>query len=102
MLITGGNIHDGLGKVFKASLRVENGLIAQMGEELEPKPGEEIFDAAGMEILPGFVQAVSNWGVNGSATEIRPSSNDNDERSKCDDVFCRAYSNECLFHIYLY
>ena len=55
MLITGGNIHDGLGKVFKASLRVENGLIAQMGEELEPKPGEEIFDAAGMEILPGFV-----------------------------------------------
>ena len=81
MLITGGNIHDGLGKVFKASLRVENGLIAQMGEELEPKPGEEIFDAAGMEILPGFVQAVSNWGVNGSATEIRPSSNDNDERS---------------------
>ena len=81
MLITGGNIHDGLGKVYKASLRVENGLIAQMGEKLEPKPGEEIFDAAGMEILPGFVQAVSNWGVNGSATEIRPSSNDNDERS---------------------
>lgn len=81
MLITGGNIHDGLGKVYKASLRVENGLIAQIGEDLVPVPGEEIFDAAGMEILPGFVQAISNWGVNGSATEIRPSSNDNDERS---------------------
>ena len=81
MLIIGGNIHDGLGKVYKTNLRVENGLIAQMGEELVPNAGEEVFDATGMEILPGFVQAISNWGVNGSATEIRPSSNDNDERS---------------------
>ena len=81
MLITNGNIHDGLGKIYKANIRVENGLIAQMGENLVPNPGEEIFDATGMEILPGFVQAISNWGVNGSATEIRPSSNDNDERS---------------------
>lgn len=81
MLITNGNIHDGLGKIYKANIRVENGLIAQMGEDLVPNPGEEIFDATGMEILPGFVQAISNWGVNGSATEIRPSSNDNDERS---------------------
>ena len=81
MLIIGGNIHDGLGKVYKTNLRVENGLIAQMGEGLVPNAGEEVFDATGMEILPGFVQAISNWGVNGSATEIRPSSNDNDERS---------------------
>lgn len=81
MLIIGGNIHDGLGNVYKTNLRVENGLIAQMGEDLAPNAGEEVFDATGMEILPGFVQAISNWGVNGSATEIRPSSNDNDERS---------------------
>ena len=81
MLILGGNIHNGLGSVCKADLRVENGLIAQIGENLVPNPGEEVFDATGMEILPGFVQAISSWGVNGSSTEIRPSSNDNDERS---------------------
>ena len=52
-----------------------------MGNHLEPQANEDVFDARGMDILPGFIQAVSNWGVNGSMTEIRPSANDNDETS---------------------
>lgn len=81
MLIKNGRIHDGLGAVKEEDLRLTDGLIQAMGRDLAPLDGEEVFDAKGMEILPGFVQAISNWGVNGAIQEIRPSSNDNDERS---------------------
>ena len=81
MLIKNGRIHDGLGNVKEADLRLADGLIQEIGLGLTAMEGEEVFDAAGMEILPGFVQAISNWGVNGGIQEIRPSSNDNDEKS---------------------
>ncbi len=81
MLIKNGRIHDGLGTVKEADLRLADGLIREIGQGLTALEGEEIFDAAGMEILPGFVQTISNWGVNGGVQEIRPSSNDNDEKS---------------------
>ena len=78
MLIKNGRIHDGLGAVKEEDLRLTDGLIQAMGRDLAPLDGEEVFDAKGMEILPGFVQAISNWGVNGAIQEIRPSSNYND------------------------
>ncbi len=81
MIIANGTIHDGLGFVGVRDLRVEDGKITALAEKLPPNPGEEVFDAAGLEVLPGFVQPISLWGVNGSMQEIRPSSNDNDERS---------------------
>ena len=81
MLIKNGRIHDGLGAVREEDLRIADGLIQTIGFNLVPQENEEVFDAAGMEILPGFVQAISNWGVNGGIQEIRPSSNDNDEHS---------------------
>lgn len=81
MLIKNGRIHDGLGAVTEGDLRVTDGLIQKVGQALTPLEGEEIFDATGMEVLPGFVQAISSWGVNGGVQEIRPSSNDNDEKS---------------------
>ena len=81
MIIANGTIHDGLGFVGVRNLRVEDGKITALAEKLTPNPGEEVFDAAGLEVLPGFVQPISLWGVNGSMQEIRPSSNDNDERS---------------------
>lgn len=81
MLIKNGRVHDGLGAVAVQDLRIEDGVIAALGRNLTAGEGEEVFDAAGMEILPGFVQAISSWGVNGSMTEIRPSSEDNSEKS---------------------
>lgn len=81
MLIKNGRIHDGLGAVKEADLRLADGLIQEICPGLNALEGEEVFDATGMEILPGFVQAISNWGVNGGIQEIRPSSNDNDEHS---------------------
>lgn len=81
MLIQGGTIHDGLGKIYKADLRIEDGRIRTISEKLLPLEGEEVLMAEGMQILPGFVQPISSWGVNGGMQEIRPSSNDNDEKS---------------------
>ena len=80
MIIKNGRIHDGKGKVFPADLRLNDGKIAEIAEHIDA-PDEEVFDASGMEILPGFIQALSFWGINGSSTEIRPSSNDNNELS---------------------
>ena len=81
MLIKNGRVHDGLGKVRRVDIRIEDGIIRKLKKGLRAKAKEEVFDAAGMEILPGFIHAISSWGVNGSWTEIRPSSNDNDEKS---------------------
>ena len=81
MLIKNGRVHDGLGHVALQDIRIMDGKIAALGADLVAEEGEEIFDATGMEITPGFIQAVSNWGVNGSSTEIRPSSQDNCESS---------------------
>ena len=81
MLIINGNVHNGLGEVARADIRILDGRIAAIAPGLEAAGDEEVFDAAGMEVLPGFVFTVSHWGVNGSMTEIRPSSDDNDEKS---------------------
>lgn len=81
MLIKNGRIHDGLGTVVTADIRLSGERIEEIGYNLIPREQEEIWDAEGKEIFPGFVQAISNWGVNGDIQEIRPSSNDNDEKS---------------------
>ena len=82
MLIANGTVHDGKGTAYLANVRIENGTIADVAPELAAQEGEEVFDATGMEVMPGFVQALGHWGVNGSMTEIRPSSQDNDELSE--------------------
>lgn len=82
MLIKNGRVHDGLGKVKNVDIRITDGIIEELGKDLRAKNKEEVIDAKGLEILPGFVYALSGWGVNGSWTEIRPSSQDNDEKSE--------------------
>ena len=42
------------GRFVRADVRVENGKIAEIGE-LGAKAGEEVRDAAGLFVLPGFV-----------------------------------------------
>lgn len=81
MLIAHGTVHDGIGGVQRADIRIEDGTIVEIAEHLDARDGEEVFDASGMEVMPGFIQAIGHWGVNGSMTEIRPSAQDNDETS---------------------
>ena len=77
MLLKNAVVHDGLGHEERLDVLVEDGKILRVAKDI---PGEGI-DLSGKHILPGFVQPISNWGVNGTAFEIRPSSNDNDEHS---------------------
>ena len=77
MLLKNATVHDGLGNEERLDVLVEDGKILRVAPEI---PGEGI-DLSGKHILPGFVQPLSNWGVNGTAYEIRPSANDNDEHS---------------------
>ena len=81
MLIKNGRIHDGKGNIFSADIRIKDGKIAKIAEKLKLNKNEELIDAEGLEVFPGFIQTLSSWGINGSMTEIRPSSQDNDELS---------------------
>ena len=77
MILKNAVIHDGLGHEFTGDLRIEDGLIAEVAGHIE---GEGL-DLAGAHVLPGFIDTLSKWGINGTAYEIRPSSDDNDEKS---------------------
>ena len=77
MILKNAVIHDGLGHMFTGDLRIEDGLIAEVAAHIE---GEGT-DLAGAHVLPGFIDTLSKWGINGTAYEIRPSSDDNDEKS---------------------
>ncbi|MBR5341461.1 MAG: amidohydrolase family protein [Erysipelotrichaceae bacterium] len=81
MLIKNGRIHDGRGKIYNSDIRIKDGKIEKIATDLKPLKNEETVDAKGLEVFPGFIQTLSHWGINGSATEIRPSSSDNDELS---------------------
>ncbi|MDO5601979.1 MAG: dihydroorotase [Oscillospiraceae bacterium] len=39
---------------FEGGLRIENGLITEIGDGLAPREGEEVLDARGMVLLPAF------------------------------------------------
>ena len=56
MIIKNGQIADPASqKLYFSDLRIENGLIQDIGPDLEPLPGEEIVPAEGLVIAPGLV-----------------------------------------------
>ena len=64
-LIVGATVHDGGGgRGLPVSVRVQDGLIAEIGS-LEPAPGEQVIDAAGQVLAPGFIDSHSHhdWGL---------------------------------------
>lgn len=64
MLIQHGTIYDGVTPTpYAADIRLENGKIKEISPDLTPHPGEEVFDAAGLRIYPGFVDAHSHLGL---------------------------------------
>ena len=80
MIIRGGRIHDGNGRIYESDILVKDGQIVKIAKDIKDEE-ETVVDATNKEIFPGFIQALSFWGINGSASEIRPSSQDNDELS---------------------
>lgn len=80
MIIRGGRIHDGNGRIYESDILVKDGQIIKIAKDIKDEE-ETVVNATNKEIFPGFIQTLSFWGINGSASEIRPSSQDNDELS---------------------
>ncbi|MEO0023177.1 MAG: amidohydrolase family protein, partial [candidate division WOR-3 bacterium] len=45
----------GLGLVVRGAVRIRAGRIADVGTDLTPQPGEQVLDAQGCVVMPGFV-----------------------------------------------
>lgn len=65
LLIKNGIIHDAVhSEAYAADILIENGKIAQIHENISA-PGAEVYDAAGMDIYPGFIDAHTHIGMFG-------------------------------------
>ena len=61
LLIKNGLLLDGTGAPGKiGDLRIEQGLITDVGGTLEPRSGEEIVDASGAVVAPGMIDSHSH------------------------------------------
>ena len=61
-LIRGGSVVDGTGRAaFDADLRVRNGRIAEIGEALLPEDGEDLIEADGCIVAPGFIETHTHF-----------------------------------------
>jgi N-acyl-D-amino-acid deacylase len=61
-LIRGGTVVDGTGApAYAADVRVENGVITAIAPNLAPKPGEQVQDATGCIVAPGFIETHTHF-----------------------------------------
>ncbi|WOK35257.1 N-acyl-D-amino-acid deacylase family protein [Sphingomonas sp. C3-2] len=61
-LIKGGTVVDGtLAPAFAADVRVDGERIVEIGKNLDARPGEEVFDASGCYVTPGFIEAHTHY-----------------------------------------
>ena len=68
MIVKNGLIHDSVNKdAYLADIKIENGKIAAIAPDLVPAAGEEVVDAAGMNVYAGFVDAHSHLGLDNYA-----------------------------------
>ena len=66
MLIKNGIIHDAVHpQPYQGDVALREGRIAAIGGSIQPLAGEEVFDAAGKRVYPGFVDAHSHLGLDG-------------------------------------
>lgn len=60
-LIKNGNVVDGTGAAgYKADVRIKDGIIAEVGVDLQPQ-GEEVYDADGCIVSPGFIESHTHY-----------------------------------------
>ena len=68
LCIANGNIHDMVSREpFVGSILVEDGRILRIGADVQPPEGCTVIDASGREIYPGFIDAHSHLGIQGTA-----------------------------------
>ncbi|WP_372747487.1 amidohydrolase family protein [Litorivivens sp.] len=61
-LIQGGTIVDGTGApAYRGDLRIANGAIQAIAPELSPNDGEEVVNASGCIVSPGFIESHTHF-----------------------------------------
>ncbi|MFV8817882.1 N-acyl-D-amino-acid deacylase family protein [Haliea sp. E17] len=62
ILIKNGTVVDGSGAAsYKADVRVNEGRIVEIGENLTAGSGERVVDATGCLVTPGFIETHNHW-----------------------------------------
>lgn len=68
LCIKNGLIHDSINRApYTADILIDNGVIVAIAPDLHVPGGAEIFDASGLEVYPGFVDAHSHLGLDNYA-----------------------------------
>ena len=66
LCIKSGRIHDMVSpQAYEGDILVDGGRIVKIGQNLEIPEGTEIYDAAGKDVYPGFIDAHSHLGLDG-------------------------------------
>ena len=67
LLIKNGLIHDAVNREpYRADILADGGRIVKIGAELSAPEGARVMDAAGLNVWPGFVDAHTHIGLDGS------------------------------------
>jgi dihydropyrimidinase len=66
-LILGGVVVSS-GEDFRADVAIEGGRIAAIGPSIAPKPGDEVIDARGLLVFPGFIDAHTHFDMDNGVT----------------------------------
>lgn len=66
ILIKGGTVHDGTGKILEnTDILIEGKIIKKIDKSIEVSSDVEIFDARGKVVFPGFIESLNIWGCKG-------------------------------------